>query len=331
MIDLDSDEALPLLAERLGRQPNELRLTPLGGGVSNHVYLVEAEGLRCVAKQALGKLRVEQDWYCSRSRIHSEAAAMRALGRALPAGAVPALLFEDFDNGIIGMEAAPPDAQPWKGLLMQGVCDERPARRTGLLHAAWVRESAQRPGWGEEFGDLQTFKDLRVDPYYRTTAARHPDLAKHFASLIEQCLERRVSLVHGDLSPKNLLVLDGAVTLIDHEVIHWGDPSFDAAFLTNHLILKGFYRPDLAGSLRLLARAYWDELRSGAGAASLWIESAAVSHLGGLMLARVDGKSPVEYLDMSVRQRVRQQARELIESPPASCDEAFERCFKSCA
>ena len=329
MIDLDSVEALPLLASKLGRRPNELRLTPLGGGVSNHVYLIEAEGLRCVAKQALDKLRVEQDWFCSRARIHSEAAAMRALGQVLPAGAVPALLFEDFENGIIVMESAPPEAQPWKDLLMQGVCDERPARRTGLLHATWIRESAQRPGWGEEFGDLQTFIDLRVDPYYRTTAARHPDLAKHFASLIEQCLERRVSLVHGDLSPKNLLVLDGAVTLIDHEVIHWGDPSFDAAFLTNHFILKGFYRPGLAGPLRRLASVYWGELISGSGAAASWIESAAMAHLGGLMLARVDGKSPAEYLDHEVRERVRQQARELIKSPPASSDEAFERCFKS--
>lgn len=329
MIDLDSVEALPLLASKLGRRPNELRLTPLGGGVSNHVYLIEAEGLRCVAKQALDKLKVEQDWFCSRTRIHSEAAAMRALGQVLPAGAVPALLFEDFDNGIIVMESAPPEAQTWKSLLMQGICDERPARTTGLLHAAWIRESAQRPSWGEEFGDLQTFIDLRVDPYYRTTAAHHPDLAKHFASLIEQCLERRVSLVHGDLSPKNLLVLDGAVTLIDHEVIHWGDPSFDAAFLTNHFILKVFYRPGLAGPLRRLASAYWGELRSGSGAASSWIESAAMAHLGGLMLARVDGKSPVEYLDHEVRERVRQQARHLIQSPPASSDEAFERCFKS--
>lgn len=328
MIALDSEAAIPYIASRLGCASGELRLTPLGGGVSNLVYLIESDGLRCVAKQALGKLRVEQDWFCSPRRIHLEAAAMRALGPVLPAGAVPALLFEDFETGIICMEAAPAQARPWKDLLMRREFDERPARETGLLHAAWIRESALRPEWGEEFGGVQTFIDLRVDPYFRSTAARHPDLAGRFASLEEKCLHRRISLVHGDLSPKNLLV-DDAVTLIDHEVIHWGDPSFDAAFLTNHLILKAFYHGNQTPRLLQLASAYWDALLGGLPAEMAWIEPAAMEHLGGLMLARVDGKSPVEYLDESMRPVVRARARDLLIKPPSGVGEAFERCFKS--
>jgi 5-methylthioribose kinase len=327
MIALDSAEAAALLASRLDCAAGAIKLTPLGGGVSNLVYLVETGRVRCVAKQALGKLRVEQDWFCSRGRIHSEAAAMRALGRVLPAGSVPALLFEDFENGIICMEAAPAEARPWKDRLMQGDFDERPARETGLLHASWIRESAGRPEWGEEFGGVQTFIDLRVDPYLRSTAARHPDLAGRFASLERQCLERRISLVHGDLSPKNLLVNQGRVTLIDHEVIHWGDPAFDAAFLTNHLILKAFYHGNQTVRLHSLARAYWDALLDGSGAAMSAIHPAAMTYLGGLMLARVDGKSPAEYLDESMRVAVREHARELLLQPPSNCDEAFERCL----
>lgn len=329
MIALDSDEAIPLLSSRLGCPPGSLRLTPLGGGVSNLVYLIETATLRCVAKQALGKLRVDQDWFCSPYRIHHEAAAMRAFGPVLPPGSVPALLFEDFENGIICMEAAPADALPWKDLLMRGEFDERPARRTGLLHAAWIRESAVRPEWGEEFGGVQTFIDLRVDPYFRSTAARHPDFAGHFASLERQCLQRRISLVHGDLSPKNLLVSSDAVTLIDHEVIHWGDPSFDAAFLTSHLILKAFYHGNQTPRLLALARAYWQALLGGIGPGMAWIEQAAMGYLGGLMLARVDGKSPAEYLDENMRVAVRSRARDLLASPPSNCEEAFERCFES--
>jgi 5-methylthioribose kinase len=329
MIALDSADASALLALHLGCPAGELKLTPLGGGVSNLVYLIETATIRCVAKQALGKLRVEQDWFCSPHRIHREAAAMRALGPVLPAGSISALLFEDFENGIICMEAAPADALPWKDLLMRGEFDERPARETGLLHAAWIRESAGRPEWGEEFGGVQTFIDLRVDPYFRSTAARHPDLAGHFASLERECLQRRISLVHGDLSPKNLLVTKRTVTLIDHEVIHWGDPAFDAAFLTNHLIIKAFYHGNQTPRLLALARAYWGALLAGVGPALSWIEPAAMAYLGGLMLARVDGKSPAEYLDENMRVVVRNRARALLASPPPDCEEAFERCFKS--
>ena len=305
-----------------------MRLTALGGGVSNLVYLAEAPGLRCVVKQALSKLRVEQDWFCSVERIHRECAAMRALGRVLPQGAVPEVLFEDTENHIFAMQAAEPGAIAWKSLLLEGEIHETTAETIGRYHGAWLRCGESRPEWCEEFGDLAVFDDLRVDPYYRSTAARHPELETYFASLIKECLGRRNSLVHGDLSPKNVLVGSGSVMLIDFEVVHWGDPAFDAGFLFNHFVLKAFHRPRWAVRYAGLAASYRNALAESSGGGFVWIEPAALRHLGGLMLARIDGKSPAEYLTgESVRERVRAAARSLMLSPPDRIEDVFGRFF----
>lgn len=324
MLELDTPAALPYVAARLNVAESALRMTALGGGISNLVYLAEAPGVRCVLKQALEKLRVEQDWFCSRDRIHRECAAMRALGAVLPAGAVPAIYFEDAENHIIAMEGAQPGAHAWKQLLLEGEIYEETAARLGQLHGAWLRHCSSRSEWKEEFGDLTVFEDLRVDPYYRTTAVRHPDLEPHFALLINQCLERRISLVHGDLSPKNLLVTSGAVMLIDFEVIHWGDPSFDMAFLLNHLLLKSFFKPEWRNRYLALAAAYRDALLAEAGPAMAWMEPAAMRHLAGLLLARIDGKSPAEYItDTGLQQRIRTAARRLFDAAPNRTEDAF--------
>ena len=304
-------------------------MTSLGGGVSNHVFLVEAGHLRCVVKQSLGRLRVEAEWLSRRDRIHRECAALRAVAPALPAGAVPAVLFEDRENYVFGMEAAPAGAQPWKTGLMAGEVREELAEEAGRLLGTWISESAGRPEWCGEFGDLTVFGELRVDPYYRFTADRHPELRERFAALIEECLGRRVSLVHGDYSPKNLLVCGGGLMAIDWEVVHWGDPSFDAAFLTNHLLLKAVCVPGAGTRLASAAGAFWRGLSATAGPAAGWLEPAAMRHLGCLLLARVDGKSPAEYVrDESLKSKLRGAARDLILRPPLSAAEALERVMR---
>lgn len=326
LLDLDTPAAHHWLAERLNAPPGELRLTALGGGVSNVVLLAEMPGRRCVVKQALSRLRVAQEWLCTPARIHREAAALRALHPLLPAGTVPALIFEDFDHHVIAMEAAPASARPWKDRLLAGEISSETARRTGALHGAWLRQAAGRR-WREEFGDLSVFHDLRVDPYYRNTAKHHPDLAAQFEALIIKCDQRRISLTHGDLSPKNILVDGGSVMLIDFEVVHYGDPSFDAAFLTNHLLLKAFHQPVHASALAAAALAYWRTLQQTAGPEFDWLPAAAMEHLGGLLLARVDGKSPAEYLNEPARVQVRAAGRALLAHPARDPGEIFARFF----
>lgn len=329
LLELDRGDTRPYLARHLGVPPESLHVTSLGGGVSNHVLLVESDGLRCVVKQSLGRLRVEAEWLSRRDRIHRECAALRAVAPVLPAGAVPRVLFEDRDNFVFGMEAAPADAQPWKTGLMAGEVREELAEMAGRLLGAWISESAVRPGWCAEFGDLTVFGELRVDPYYRFTADRHPELRERFAALIEECLGRRISLVHGDYSPKNLLVCHGGLMAIDWEVVHWGDPSFDAAFLTNHLLLKAACFSAAGPRLASAAAAFWRSLRAAAGARLDWLEPAAMRHLGCLLLARIDGKSAAEYLrDESLKSRLRGAARSLILQPALTAGEAIERVLQ---
>lgn len=325
-MELDTLGARPWIADKLGCPLDALTITPLGGGISNHVLLVEAPGQRCVFKQALAKLRVEQDWRCRRDRVFRECAALRAAYTIVPSGAVPCVLFEDREQFTFAMEVAPADAQPWKSPLLAGEVRQEWAERAGHLLGAWIRESVKRPDWQAEFADLTVFGELRVDPYYRTTAARHPELARYFTSLIDECVNRRFSLVHGDFSPKNLLISSAGMMVIDWEVAHWGDPSFDAAFLTNHLLLKAFHRPDDWRQYRQAACTFWQALLS--QELPNWMQSAAMRHLGCLLLARIDGKSPVEYLQTEVvRQRVRAAAGDLIRNPVTHAAEAFERSF----
>lgn len=326
MLDLGSAEAIPYLATRLHADAALLRVTPLGGGVSNTVVLVEAPGLRVVVKQALEKLRVEQDWYCTRHRIFNEVEGLRALQAVLRRGAVPEVLFEDREQYLFAMEAAPAGIPTLKDELMAGRMHPAAAATLGAYLGEWVAATQGDEKWIRVFGGLEVFDNLRLDPYYRTAARRHPDLAPVIERTMEECTARRVALVHGDYSPKNVLLWNDRITLIDCEVVHYGDPSFDAAFFINHLVLKSFYRREWREDLKEMAEFFWRALRSSLPPSFGWLEGAAMRHLGCLMLARVDGKSPAEYLrDEVLKQRVREAARNLMLRSPPSADGLFER------
>ena len=308
------------------------RITELGGGVSNTVLLVQAGPRRFVLKQALGKLRVQADWFSDRGRAFRESTAMRWLAPHLPPDSVPEILFEDRENGLFAMTAAPAEAETWKDLLMRGDASAPVAEAVARMLAAMVSASWRNPEAERLFGDQTVFDQLRLDPYYRTTAARHPDLRPQFDRLLRESSARRVSLVHGDWSPKNFLAGPSGVMAIDFEVIHFGDPSFDSAFLLNHLLLKSFYMPRWSTQLAWLARRFWEVYCAGLPPGCGWIEPATLSHLGCLLLARIDGKSPAEYITERVLQeRVRQFARRLICSPPAHVAGVFEQAQGSAA
>ena len=309
------------LAER-GLNPTSLHVQALSGGVSNAVFLVQHGNNRFVLKQALPQLLVEEEWFSDIRRIFTESLALRTLAPRLPPGSVPEVLFEDPQNYLFAMTAAEEGSESWKTRLFEGEADERIAERVAAMLGTLVRESWGCEQMARDFEDMYVFEELRLDPYYGRLAALYPELSPQITKLIESCRTRRVSLVHGDWSPKNILVKGGQAMAIDFEVMHFGDPSFDAAFLLNHLLLKTFY--GLAGAPQL-ARTFWSALIRQLPEAS-WFERATIEHLGALLLARIDGKSPAEYIpDTALKDRIRTFARDLILDPPDSVADVWKR------
>ena len=331
----------PLAPETLGeylvqrgliRNPDQLVIRELGGGVSNIVLLVEGPQGRWVAKQSLGKLRVEDDWRSTRQRIFREAAAIEGLSPVL-GDCIPRVIHVDRENFLYIMTAAPARSVMWKKLLLEGRVNLEIAATAGRLLAKMIHASRANPVFKERFRDQTVFDELRIDPYYRTTAERHPDAAEHLKQLIEDSSRIQTSLVHGDYSPKNMLMQDKRLFLIDFEVVHWGDPAFDAAFLLNHLMLKSFYRPRDAGLYLQAAQEFWQSLAGSLKeTADGGFETMTVRHLGALMLARIDGKSPVEYIrDDGLKARVRKVAKQILVRAPQLLAEVFAQVEREVA
>jgi len=328
---LDVDTVRPYLRQQgLIADSTSIKATELGGGISNVVVLVEGQGIRWVVKQSLGKLRVKEDWHSDRNRIFREAQALQVLGELLGPAAVPDVIYVDREHYVFIMSAAPAEAAPWKDLLLRGRVDLAVARQVGTLLARVIKNSHDNPHLRDQFHDRRIFDQLRIGPYYRTVASRDPSVRMVMQDLISDSWNTRISIVHGDYSPKNILVDRNQILLIDCEVVHWGDPAFDAGFLLTHLFLKAIHKPKDARSYLAAALAFWKALERGLGVmATGQFARLTIRHLGGLMLARIDGKSPVEYLvDEKSREQARTIAKRILLGPPSSLSELADSVVK---
>jgi aminoglycoside phosphotransferase (APT) family kinase protein len=296
----------------------------LSGGVSNRaVWVARPSGEQWVLKQALAKLRVPVDWFSSPTRIHREALGLRYLAELAPPGSVPGLVFEDEHNHILAMQAVPQPHANWKQLLLQGRLEPAHVAQFGALLGGIHRAAFERrAGLEPLFADRSFFETLRLEPYYRFTAAQAPPAAGFLHALIQETLTRSLTLVHGDYSPKNILLYQGRMLLLDHEVIHWGDPAFDLGFALAHLLSKAHHlavrRADFGDAARHYWRVYRETIGQPAWAADL--EPWVVRHTLGCLLARVAGRSALEYLDAAERARQRSAVLDLMAAPPETLD-----------
>lgn len=292
--------------------------TALTGGVSSDIWRVDlARGPICV-KRALARLRVAQHWEAPIERNVTERRWMQAATAIVP-GIAPRVLAHD-DAGMFAMEYLDAARYPlWKAELHAGHADLEFAHQVGSRLARVHAATADDADVAARFATDATFHALRLAPYLLATAGRHADLAPQLEALASRTARTKRALVHGDVSPKNILAGPQGPVLLDAECAWYGDPAFDIAFCLNHLLLKCLWTPAAAKAFLAcfdaLATAYLDgaswEPRAG-------LEARAASLLPGLFLARVDGKSPVEYLtDAADCDRVRRVARALLLQPPS--------------
>jgi aminoglycoside phosphotransferase (APT) family kinase protein len=294
-------------------------VVPLTGGVSSDIVRIRLnDGRDLAAKRALPQLKVAAEWKAPLVRNHYEVAWLRRAGAIVP-GVAPRVLAEDREHGIALMDYLPAeDFLLWKAELLAGRADPRVpgavANALGRIHAVTFDD----PEVAAAFPTDNLFDALRLDPYLRFTARRHPALAERILGVLETTARTKVALVHGDVSPKNILVSkrDGHPVLLDAECAWYGDPAFDAAFCLNHLVLKSVHLPAIRQELLWQAHAFAAEwIRHFPADVQAGVLGRVGALLPCLMLARVDGKSPVEYLSEASRARVRDLAVPFIETP----------------
>lgn len=314
-------DAAPLLASlrrmKLVGAHQSVPLVPLEGGVSSDIYRAELPGGPVCVKRALPKLRVAADWQAPIGRNRYEVAWMRMAAQIVP-HAVPAVVGEDPDGGAFAMSWLPPDRYPvWKTQLRDGTIDPGTAAAVGdvlgRIHAA----TADRADVHARFPTNAIFYAIRLEPYLAATGRVHPDLAERLDTLVAVTQANARVLVHGDFSPKNLVIGPDGPVILDAECAWYGDPAFDVAFVLNHLLLKGVWRPawraHYLASFLSIANAYfrhvaWEPIGV--------LEARVAALLPGLLLARVDGKSPAEYVTASAdKERIRAFARGLLQAP----------------
>ncbi len=330
---MDLEEPEQLLRYLRAQEHIDARETPairkLSGGISNRTFLVQRpSGDAWVVKQALPKLRVASDWFSSPLRIHSEAMALRWLPKLAPAGTTPDLVFEDHENHLLAMVAVPEPHQNWKVLLLEGEVMDEHVHQFGSLLGQIHRKSAERKTeMLPVFQDRSFFESLRLEPYYAYTATRVPAAAPFLDQLILETRQHRDCLVHGDYSPKNILIQGERLVLLDHEVVHFGEPAFDLGFSLTHLLSKAHYLKAHRDRFIGAAQLYWQSyLKSVAPLhQSPDFERRAVRHTLGCLLARVAGRSLLEYFDFDHRQVQQNLVLDLVARLPKSVPELIER------
>lgn len=310
-----------------------LSVEALTGGVSSDITRVRAGGRTFCVKRALAKLKVAAEWRAPVERNHSEAEWMRVVTEIVP-GAVPRLLAEDRAAGLFAMEYLPAASHPvWKEQLRDGAIVAAFAAEVGSrivrIHAA----TAHRKDIAERFANDHIFYPIRLEAYLVATAGKHAELHGALMGLVETTRTTKLALVHGDVSPKNILAGPAGPVFLDAECAVYGDPAFDLAFCLNHLLLKCLWRPQwrdrylkcfaaLAGAY--LAGVDWEPRAA--------MEARTAALLPGLFLARVDGKSPAEYLtDPADCDRVRGAAKPLIAHAPTRLAQIAEAWRESLA
>lgn len=320
MIEIQDPPSAASELRRLRIEPRD-PLHALPGGVSNRVYRAHTDSGDVVLKQSVERLMVAEEWLAPRERIFAEGAAM-GIFHALAPERTPRLLATDPANYVIVMSAAPSNWTDWKSRLMHGAINPALGERIGGQLAGWHRATSQTV-LPPTLTDTARLEELRLTPYFRTTGERRPQIASELDVVCDMLLHRRTCLVHGDFSPKNILTDGIDFWITDFEVSHLGDPRFDVGFLVSHLLLKAQAHPAHRVELRSTAAQFLAEYDRSA-LSPLTGDADLASITAALVAARIDGKSPVEYLSDGDKERLRDSTLSWLKNP-----ESFWTDFKA--
>lgn len=321
-IDLSADrQAMRSVLQHMGlvQEGQPLQVSSLTGGVSSNILKITTDKGQFCLKQALPTLKVAKEWHAPLERVFAEIDWMKTIATIRP-NAVPHIVGVDKSRLCFVMDYLPADRFPnWKTQLLAGDIDVAFAGELGELLGAIHASTAHNQELARQFAYDDHFFSLRLDPYLGEIARQYPRYADTINAVLERTQNTRIALVHGDISPKNILRGPSGPTILDAECAWYGDPAFDVAFCLNHFLLKAAHAeaPDAQRQLMQCFEALGEAWLHGAKwEPSAALEARVATLLPCLLLARVDGKSPVEYLSEQAASGVRHAACRLLEQQP---------------
>jgi hypothetical protein len=285
-------EALAILAAA-GYETGNVLLTPLPGGVSSEIHIAQIGSERVVVKSALEKLRVASDWHSDPIRILAEGDALRWFHCVTPHYVPDPIAITDSPPGLV-IPYAPEPSVDWRTSLLSRITksDVEITRQLRQILTQWHSTSAKALS-GTRLDDTNRLRTLRLEPFYQDMATSLPEFNSVISDCITELLEQRTCMVHGDFSPKNVLLFEGGIWVLDAEVAHIGNPVLDYATMSAHLILKAlFYRdsPESSEIAQSMIEVFLDTESVDKLPATL------SPHTGVFLGVRAIGRSPAQYL-----------------------------------
>lgn len=299
---LDEGSVVTYLSQR-GLLTGEATVDTLTGGVSCVVLAVSNADVDLVVKQALPELKTKAKWVADQRRAIVEADAMQVYHSITP-DSVPKLIDCDAAEFTLTMSRLPRSCTNWKIDMLEGRIYPEMGAKLGKVLAAWHNAAAVSDEIKAKFMEDSLFEQLRVTPFYRAVMDKNPDLQPVISNLINEITTVKITLVHGDFSPKNIMATtDHRPIVLDFEVAHIGNPVFDLAFLLAHLLCK-IIRATQPDEKDLLVETAKQFIASYQQTTRLSVAASLPRHIALIALARVEGVSPVNYLDAPAQQRL---------------------------
>ena len=327
---LDKEIEECLIANKFISSKNNYIVEKLSGGVSSDIWKITNENCIYCLKKAKNKLDVKEDWYVPIERNIYEYEWYNEVNK-LNSNIAPKVIYSDSKNFFFIMEYFDEKKFPlWKKELFKSNIDisfsQSVAQNLSFIHLNSFNNNELK----NKFDTIKLFEDLRIDPYIRFTATIHDDIKNKLLDIANDLHNKKITLVHGDISPKNILINNKKPIFLDAECAWYGDPAFDLAFCINHLLLKSIklpkvkkllYKSFITLSDTYLMKVKWEDPKL--------FEKRTILILSALMLGRIDGKSPVEYITSNYdKQLVRSFSKSIIQNPTNSLLEFSNKWFQ---